>query len=99
MMLCCHVQEIFTQLMAANDFEVFYQMMMKCNITIQEQVLMMILAAVGSLPESMLPGAVIVQRQQQGQGQRFAANAATANHDEDILQRVLRFAYAFLFRV
>ncbi len=85
------VQEIFTQLTAASDFEVFYQMMLKCNITIQEQVLMMILAAVGSLPDSMLPGAVIVQRQHQHQhGGASRSPPATTSHDEDILQRVLR---------
>ena len=44
---------IFEQVFAALDYEIFRKVMTKRNIMIQEQVLLMIIAATGQLPASM----------------------------------------------
>ncbi|ESO01983.1 hypothetical protein HELRODRAFT_188546 [Helobdella robusta] len=46
----------FEQVLSANDFKLFYPLMAKRNILIQEQVLAMILAATGILPDSLTKG-------------------------------------------
>lgn len=81
------LQLIFEQVLAADDFDVFYQVMVKRNIMIQEQVLLMIIAATGSIPDSLLPD-------QHKSSQRELAAAARVDIDdraeEEILQEVMR---------
>merc|ERR1712226_813085 len=43
---------LFEQVLASTDYNIFTQVMTKRNIMIQEQVLVMIMAATGSLPDS-----------------------------------------------
>ena len=48
----CIWQVLYDQVMASTDFNIFYGAMAKRNIVIQQQVLVMILAATGSMPAS-----------------------------------------------
>ncbi|KAI0220419.1 Cilia- and flagella-associated protein 36 [Lamellibrachia satsuma] len=73
---------LFEQVAAANDFNIFLPVMIKRNIMIQEQVLLMIMAATGSIPESMMP-----TTNSQGQDMTPAAVDST---ERDMLHEIMK---------
>ena len=76
-------QVLFEQVAAANDFHVFLPVMIKRNIMIQEQVLLMIMAATGSIPESMMPTTVDCK----GQGRTPATEDVA---EQDVLRQIMK---------
>lgn len=48
------LQVLFEQVLATTDYQIFVKMMTKRNIMIQEQVLLMIIASTGSLPDAFV---------------------------------------------
>ena len=74
---------LFEQVAAANDFHVFLPVMIKRNVMIQEQVLLMIMAATGSIPESMMPKV-------DGEGQPMTP-ATEDVAEQDILRQIMKY--------
>ena len=82
------MQALFDQVLAANDFHIFCQLMIKRNIMIQEQVLAMIITATGGLPESLTSGegqASIDRAQKEAAGKPIDFD----KQEEEVLKQVL----------
>ena len=80
---------MFEQVLAADDFEVFYQVMLKRNMLIQEQCLVLIIRELGGIPESLLPAGEGCAASSGGGG---GESMSPYNDEEEdrILQEVLR---------
>lgn len=82
--------------MAATDFQMFCQVMIKRNIMIQEQVLVMIIAATGGLPDSLQVsggGRVAAKTSQAQASTSFKPGAPGADdkQEEDLLRQVMEY--------
>lgn len=79
-------QTLFEQVLATCDPEIFTQLMVKWNIMIQEQVLVLLIASRGSLPDSMIPMEVRRGRVQQ----KSNMVGAEDQREEELLQQVMK---------
>ena len=91
-------QGLFEQVLAAVDFNLFYPLMAKRNIMIQEQVLAMIIASTGILPESLSKSSQM-RADVEVHPTRAAiiiSSSGGDRHEEELLKQVIRYQIVIL---
>ena len=78
------LQALFEQVLAATDFNIFCQVMVKRNIMIQEQVLVMIIAATGQIPDAFSTA----QKGRQSGGE--VMKGAQDGQEAEVLKQVMK---------
>ena len=78
-------------MLAALDFNIFMRLMVKNNLELQQQVLLVILHTNGSLPDSMTPGAIQIVA-----GRPPAPTAPAEHVEEAIMEKVLKSVCLFV---
>ena len=85
-------QGLFEQVLATTDFNMFYALMAKRNIMIQEQVLAMILAANGVLPSSLrrdAPTTTVIIESRGARASPSASRVAADDRQEEELMKMI----------
>lgn len=81
---------MFEQVLAANDFNIFYTAMARHNILVQEQVIAMLLATTGIVPLSLLRGTPHSAPKADAKNTSVRATASVDRHEEQLMNMVLQ---------